>query len=197
MKTEGIKGNSKNLLRWFLLTCLFLAGIILVSVLTTSRAAAQCSTPKSSCVSCHGEGNHVTGMDTWNNVHVTQDICTYCHAGNGSAKDKNLAHQGLVAQPLSDTYTSCHSCHPADYEAKASQLAEKLNVTPGSCATPTAMVAGSIPGGSLPKNNYPISSATKTFPASSNFLALLLGTVALGFVAFAMMWLAKHPALKS
>ena len=196
MKTEKIGGHP-NVLRWFLVTCLLLVAMIIVGMLTTSQAAAQCSTPKSSCVSCHGQGNHVNGMDAWNSVHVSQDICTYCHGGNGSSMDKNLAHEGLVAQPLSDTYTSCHSCHPTDYSVKASQLATKLNVTPGSCATPTAIVAGAVPHGSLPGNIFPTSNATRGLPTGPDFLAIFLGTAALGFVAFALVWLVKHPEIKS
>jgi len=29
-----------------------------------------------------------------------QDICTYCHGGNGSSLDKALAYEGLMAQLL-------------------------------------------------------------------------------------------------
>jgi hypothetical protein len=197
MKTERISNYSKNVLRWFLLISLLLAGIIIVGVLSASPAAAQCSTPKSSCVSCHGDGNHVAGMDEWNSVHVTQDICTYCHGGNGSSMDKSLAHEGLVAQPLSDIYTSCHSCHPSDYVAKASQFAETLNVTPASCATPTAIVAGTLPGGTFPKGILPLSNTTQAIPSVKDFLLLSMVIAMLAFFMFGLRWLDKHHSVGS
>jgi hypothetical protein len=197
MKTERISGYSKNVLRWFLFISLLLAGLIIVGVLSASPAAAQCSTPKSSCVSCHGQGNHVNGMDGWNSVHVTQDICTYCHGGNGSSMDKSLAHEGLVAQPLSDIYTSCHSCHPSDYVAKSSQLAATLNVTPGSCATPTAIVAGSIPGGTFPKGIVPASDALGVVFSWRDFLLISMLIAILAFFLFGLGWLNKHHSVGS
>jgi hypothetical protein len=53
--------------------------------------------------------------------------------------DKDQAHEGLIANPLTDIYTSCHGCHPDDYVTGADRFAVVLSVTPGSIATPTAV----------------------------------------------------------
>jgi hypothetical protein len=41
-------------------------------------------------------------MSEWNNVHINQDMCINCHGGNGSTMNKDLAHESVVAQPLSE-----------------------------------------------------------------------------------------------
>ncbi len=69
-----------------------------------------------------------------------------CHGGNGSAADKDAAHEGMTAHPLEDIYTDCHSCHPA-YELRASRFAATLGVTPRSCATSTPPPAANSQGG--------------------------------------------------
>ncbi len=141
--------SRKTILRW-VFTIAILSGVTLFWGLTsTTRVLADCGTPpKSSCISCHTPGNHVEVMGEWNSIHLEQDMCTNCHGGNGSAMDKDLAHEGLVAQPLSDVFTNCHSCHPADYIARSDQLAAFLNITPASCATPTAIAVYGGSGGS-------------------------------------------------
>jgi hypothetical protein len=51
--------------------------------------------------------------------------------------DKDLAHEGLVVNPLEDIYTNCYHCHPDDYQARAERFALTLGVTPNSRPTPT------------------------------------------------------------
>jgi hypothetical protein len=107
--------------------------------------------------------------------------------------DKDLAHEGLMAQPLADIYTDCHSCHP-DYEARAAQFAPSLDVTPGSCATPTPVVAGNIPGGPLSGNIAMPSNLVATASLPARFFIASGGVAALAFFLLALGWLARHPA---
>ena len=141
--------NMRRLSRWLLTICILIGATLVLCAVSASRVSADCSVPpKSSCISCHAPDGHVMAMGEWNKVHLNQDMCTSCHGGNASAKDKSQAHAGMVAQPLGDIYTDCHSCHPADYQARANQLAATLNVTPQSCATPTAVAFYAGSGGS-------------------------------------------------
>ena len=105
-----------------------------------SPARAQCgdNPPKSSCITCHDKEDPVYKEGEWHAIHAKKDICTSCHGGNCASMDKTLAHESLVANPLDDIYTSCHSCHPDDYATRAAPFAVVLAVTPGSIATPTA-----------------------------------------------------------
>lgn len=139
----------KILFRFLLPIAILLVVTLILCAVSTSGVLADCGTPpKSSCISCHTPDGPVEGMGEWNSIHLSQDICTNCHGGNGSTMDKNLAHDGIVAQPLNDIYTNCHSCHPADYIALSDQLAATLNVTPDSGATPTAIIVYVESGGS-------------------------------------------------
>ena len=58
----------------------------------------------------------------WHVLHARKDCCAQCHGGNCSSMDKDLAHEGMVANPLEDIYTNCYHCHPDDYQAAPSDL---------------------------------------------------------------------------
>jgi hypothetical protein len=183
----------KNLLRSLLIAGLLLVIISIGCLLYPSPAVAQCESPHSSCATCHGLGNHVTGMSEWDSVHANQDMCISCHGGNGSSMDKDLAHESLVAQPLSDIYTNCHSCHPSDYIARSSKMAATLNVTPDSCATPTAVAAigisGEPPAGNIVIPNNLVGRSVQQLPS----LMLIGGSLlVLAFLFFSLRWLGKH-----
>ena len=163
--------KKRILFRWLLTICILIGVTLVWCAVSTSRVSADCSVPpKSSCISCHAPDGHVTAMGEWNNVHLNQDMCTSCHGGNGSAMDKSLAHAGMVAQPLSDIYTDCHSCHPADYQARSNQLAATLNVTPESCATPTAVAVYAGSGGSHTGSASMSSTAQQGFRMENLFI---------------------------
>lgn len=119
---------------------LFLGGSVLVWAMTPTPVAAQCGSnppPDSSCYTCHVQDDPVSGNGEWHDIHANKDCCAKCHGGNCSTMDKDLAHQGMIANPLSDIYTNCHSCHPDDYREVAETFAMELGITPGSIATPT------------------------------------------------------------
>jgi hypothetical protein len=112
-----------------------------------------------------------------------------CHGGNGSAADKDLAHEGLMAHPLDDIYTDCHICHP-DYDARAARFAPTLGVTPGSCATPTPIPVGNVPG-EPPSGSINMSTDLTTSPPSSHsFWIIGIGFSILTLFLFGVGWLA-------
>lgn len=186
--------SKKNLFRG-VLTIAFLFGVALIwCAVSASPVLADCGTPtKSSCITCHAPDGHVEVMGKWNSVHLNQDMCINCHGGNGSTMNKDLAHEGIVAQPLSDIYTNCHSCHP-DYDVRAQIFASTLGITPASCATPTPIpisnTSGEPPSGGI----YIPNKLVATTPSSQPFLVpggmLLILTIFL----FGLVWLERHHA---
>lgn len=121
---------------------LLLTGIALLVValgnLVPVPVHAQCGTwPVGSCVTCHIDQAPVYDEGLWHGTHARRDCCTNCHGGNCSAAEKELAHAGIIANPLEDVYTNCHACHPDDYWQRAEAFAAELNITPASRATPT------------------------------------------------------------
>jgi hypothetical protein len=134
---------------------LLLTGIALLVValgnLFPTPVHAQCGTwPVGSCVTCHIEQAPVYDEGHWHSVHARRDCCTNCHGGNCSATEKELAHVGLIANPLEDVYTNCHACHPDDYWQRAEVFAAELDITPASRSTPTP-VATSDPASRRPQ----------------------------------------------
>jgi hypothetical protein len=138
--------SPKRLLVLFLAAAFFLALGLVIWAMAPIPAQAQCGDipPHSSCITCHEKESPVNIQDEWHAVHASKDCCASCHGGNCVAIDKDLAHQGLVAQPLEDIYTSCYRCHPDDYQEKANQYALVLGINPGSRPTPTAVPSGPI-----------------------------------------------------
>lgn len=132
--------------RWDIQKMLIGAGALLLFVaaiwmLTPGVVQAQCGdTPESSsCYRCHQEqaAYPVYGMGAWHDIHAAKDCCWNCHGGNTQSDDADLAHAGMLTNPLADIYTDCYACHPNDYQERAARFAVLLGVTPESRPTPT------------------------------------------------------------
>jgi hypothetical protein len=102
--------------------------------------------------------------------------------------DKDLAHQDIIANPLSDIYTNCHSCHPDDYLVRAEVFAVELGITPSSISTPTPVPAGKVLASPLVILPSPISSQPSTFP----WLAILGGLPIIVLFLFGLITLIIH-----
>jgi hypothetical protein len=169
---------------WAGLFCLGLG--VFISILTASPVSAQCGSnppPDSSCYSCHVQENPVAGLGDWHGVHARKDCCAKCHGGNCSTMDEDQAHLGVVANPLSDIYTNCHSCHPDDYLAKAEIFAADLNIAPESIPTPTLVPSGKVSADPLVILPSPVNSNALPlafiFAGSAFTILLVLGIAVL------------------
>jgi hypothetical protein len=181
--------------KWFVPGSIIVAFVSVILLLTVVAlpVRAECGEPQDLyCIKCHAEQAQFKATDEWHSSHYSIAICTNCHGGNATTAEKDLAHESLVANPLSDVYTSCHRCHPTDYLTVVSGYAVKLDITPGSCATPTAIPLGTLPGGFtggnliLPSTGH----ATTMAAQSIGWLAGCLTVLAIFFGG--LRWLEKH-----
>jgi hypothetical protein len=183
--------------RRFVATLAFVSTLLLLllgSLLLTPSVLAQCGEPpKSSCMTCHEKEAPVAENGEWHVVHASKDICLNCHGGNGSTMEKDLAHEGMMAEPLADIYTDCHSCHP-DYQQQAAQYAPILGITPGSCATPTPIAVGNNSDGPTSGSSVVPSELVATASLPTAFFIASGGMAALALFLLALIWLASHPA---
>jgi hypothetical protein len=103
------------------------------------RVQAQCGdTPAdSSCKTCHEKSAPVYGTGEWHDIHAGKDCCWNCHGGNTQVLDKDLAHEGMVVNPLQDVYTDCHACHPDDYQMRAERFGAALGISISSSEPPS------------------------------------------------------------
>ncbi|HUH96363.1 MAG TPA: hypothetical protein VLZ89_03335 [Anaerolineales bacterium] len=183
--------STKLLLRSFFMASV--VGTIALLLVGVVPARAQCGNPPpSSCTTCHAQEDPVADQGAWHSVHAHQDICINCHGGNGSTMDESLAHAGMNAQPLSDIYTDCHSCHP-DYVDRAAPYAATLQVTPSSCATPTSAVLGSASNGLPPSRMVMPADLASTSAAPQIFLFVAGGLTLLVLFCIGACWLGEHP----
>jgi len=129
-----------------LIGSLITLAIGLLMLFAPQAAVAQCEDQKPSCCTCHATAHPVTDQGEWHVIHARKECCRACHGGNDQAQDKDTAHVGIVLNPLTDTYTACHQCHPDDYGQRAQVFAAALHITPQSNEpTPRPAVAASTP----------------------------------------------------
>jgi hypothetical protein len=182
--------SRKVIFRWYLIAGM--AVVFLMLGAGTMSARAQCGAQEpSSCVTCHAQEDPVNEKGEWHIIHAEKDICINCHGGNATTMNKDLAHESLTANPLSDIYTDCHSCH-TDYELRAQIFASTLGVTPGSCATPTPIIANTISNGpssggiNSPINHVNAASSIQTILVIGTMLSILI------LFVFGIIWLERH-----
>ena len=149
-----------------LIASLIMLAIGLIVLFTPQAVVAQCEDQKPSCCTCHATAHPVFEQGEWHAIHARKECCRSCHGGNDQAQDKETAHVGIVLNPLMDTYTSCHQCHPDDYRQRAEVFAVALHVTPMSSEPLTQTVAfqppSSVPSIKLRAATTPISAADTT-----------------------------------
>lgn len=144
----------------FIATGLLLVLVSGVALMMPSPASAQCGSQASSCKNCHEvQGQMPVNADGtgWHQSHAFGDFCYICHAGNNQAKDKDAAHEGMVA-PLSDIKASCQQCHVSDLEARAQVYASALGVEVGSGSG--APAAGSASAEVASAESVPVAAAS-------------------------------------
>ena len=154
--------------------------------------SAQCGVNllDSSCFKCHTAESEYFGKGEWHSIHAPKDCCANCHGGNCAATDKELAHQGMIPNPLEDIYTNCHACHPYDYQERAARFAATLNITPASRETPTPYP---LPPVEPPKPGFIMPTDLLTAPTALHPLGLIIGGLALLALTFlGIGWLEKR-----
>jgi hypothetical protein len=168
-------------------TLVFALAFVLIS-----PVRADCgSQPPSSCLTCHEQEDPVSNKGEWHIVHAAKDLCVDCHGGNASSMNKDTAHETLVAQPLSDIYTGCHSCH-TDYETRADIFAAYLGVTPESCATSTPIPFVNIPQ-QPPSQGDLFSTSINTGSSTSHPFWIAAGMISgLLLFVFGVIWLERN-----
>lgn len=168
-----------------LIATLVMLAIGLVVLFMPQAAVAQCEDQKPSCCTCHATAHPVVDQGEWHAIHARKECCRSCHGGNDQAQDKETAHVGIVLNPLTDTYTSCHACHPDDYRQRAERFAVVLHVTPMSSEPLTQTVAfqppSSIPPIKLPTATGPI--GTSSVNPWLWALVVIVATLLIGLLA--------------
>lgn len=182
---------AKSWFHWLFIAAL--AGIFTLLAMWTAPVHAQCGDPVSSCVTCHEKQMSVYANGEWHTTHSRKGYCVNCHGGNSSAAEKERAHEGMVGNPLSDIYLSCHQCHP-DYIERSARFAAILQITPSSSATSTPVPVISVSGGSG-LSEIVLSSSLVTAPPSQPLATVIAGLAISFCFILALGWLGQHRAV--
>ena len=102
------------------------------------RIANACGLGASSCFKCHnGKRAAAPAMDAvknpWHDQHQrVNGSCVGCHQGNPRLMKQDIAHSGMVANPISKPETSCFVCHEGgDAQGKLNTYQKLLSNTTG------------------------------------------------------------------
>ena len=102
------------------LIALSIGALLFIGILANVRGAtvvyAQLPMATSSCITCHEDQYYLYDSGKWYCVSEAQERCVNCHAGNFNTLNKEEAHTGLIAKPLSDGGQRCQTCHAQDTE---------------------------------------------------------------------------------
>ena len=86
-----------------------------VNILAVS-AQGETPVPQTACTTCHENLYLLHDTGKWYCSCKRRADCTVCHSGQADTFDEDLAHQGLIANPIQDNPAACQSCHGEDYE---------------------------------------------------------------------------------
>jgi hypothetical protein len=119
-------------------------------------ASALGKPPKdTSCINCHLDQYWLYDSGKSYCLNETKVRCTECHHGRTDTAVKELAHEGLIANPVVNDAAVCQECHPDDYRSKIQKFASIAGVNPTpvpySTCTPSALVSQTSDGAGGPR----------------------------------------------
>ncbi len=143
---------------------------------------AFAQTPKpdqdESCFKCHANLYMLHDTGKWYCLCGTRARCSFCHGGVVGSVDMEVAHQNLVADPISQNRAVCQNCHPQDAEERVAMFLAKAGVkTP----QPVRTVAVAALGG---EGVLPSVLQEKPSTIWKTVAWVLLGLAAVGVLSF-------------
>jgi cytochrome c553 len=113
--------------------------VLILSEVNISAVSAQSEAPPSdtTCATCHENLYLLHDTGKWYCSCKRRADCTVCHAGLEGAYDKELAHQGLIANPIQNNIAACKSCHGEDYDQYIERFALMAGVSQSPSPGPT------------------------------------------------------------
>ena len=98
-----------------------------------------------SCIGCHEDQYYLYDSGKWYCLCKSPVRCTECHGGRTDIVVEDLAHEGLITNPLVDNAVVCQDCHPKDYQARVEKFASIAGVSstprPYATSAPSALVS--------------------------------------------------------
>lgn len=111
--------------------CLWIGGWIFWQGMAASQIA-WAQTPKpgqdESCFKCHANLYMLHDTGKWYCMCGTRARCSFCHGGVVGSMDMEVAHQNLVANPITQNRTVCQSCHPQDAEERIATFVSRAGM---------------------------------------------------------------------
>jgi hypothetical protein len=124
------------------LVAVALFAILLVSMAQPALAQDEPPGKDQTCFDCHQNLYALHDTGKWFCMCGTKARCSFCHGGVVGEVDMEIAHQGIIADPVRDNAAVCQSCHPQDYEKYVAKFAALGGISPTPLPEPTYIPPG-------------------------------------------------------
>jgi hypothetical protein len=139
----------RKLLSLSFLLVLWAAGTALaLSPAEPAQAQAETPAPDSRCRTCHESLYFLHDSGQWCCFCERERTCTCCHGGNPDTANVELAHEGMVANPITENPAICQDCHPDDYQDRIERFSKAAGIEPTPLGAPTRTPQASAWAGS-------------------------------------------------
>lgn len=101
------------------------------------QAQEETPAPDSRCRNCHENLYLLHDSGQWCCFCEPERTCTCCHGGNPETVDPEIAHEGLVANPITENPAICQDCHPDDYADRIMRFSLAAGIEPTPLEAPT------------------------------------------------------------
>jgi hypothetical protein len=124
--------------KWVVLILILTSAYLLsFGWLTAARAKEAEPQKDSACRTCHEDRYWLYDTGKWYCLCGKQRDCIDCHGGDGKAWDANLAHEGMLINPIAENPAVCKDCHPDDYSMRIECFAAVAGIDLFSETAPT------------------------------------------------------------
>jgi hypothetical protein len=131
--------------RRILLATIFAMTILGLAGINPAFADEGAPARDSTCIGCHENQYQLFDSGKWYCLCKTPVRCTECHGGRTDTVIQDLAHEGMIPNPLVDQAARCQGCHPNDYQERVEKFASiaGIHTMPRPCPTciPVEMVS--------------------------------------------------------
>jgi len=125
-----MSGNLR--LFWMAAFAFILFAVLSTAPITPALAQDEIPPEDSTCKTCHENLYLLHDTGKWYCFCGTRLSCTECHGGQVGTMDEDLAHAGMIVNPLVDDAALCQNCHPDNYQ----EIVEKFALIAGVSDTP-------------------------------------------------------------
>lgn len=100
-------------------------GLLALAMLSGAAVVqAQDAAPgaDANCLACHVDLYFLYDTGNWHCLCEASPSCVHCHGGQPESMKADLAHAGMIVNPLQENAVVCQKCHPDEYQRRVDEF---------------------------------------------------------------------------